>query len=1033
LKPQNPSMLRRLTFLSAILLCQLPSIAQQTANHHDPKARFAVAMDLYDKEKFSAALREFETLKTDMADPNSELSVNAEYFAALCTMELFHKDTRERLIQFVHDHPESQWVRIAYFKLAEYYYTRKRYKDALEWFEKVPERNLSLDELTEKRFKEGYSFFKQDRFSEAKRSFAYLTEIENRYYVPANYYFSHLSYEEGNLETALKGFERIKDDERFAAIVPYYIMQIYFLQERYQEVIDYGPALLDSAEIKKEFEVARIIGESFYNLKKYEEAVPYLAKYNAGPAQKNRDDYYQLGFAHYKSENYNEAIEEFNLVTNEKDKMGQLASYHMGDCYMKLDNKKYARNAFKESSQLDFDTAVKEDALFSYAKLAYELSANPFNEAIRAFEAYLNDYPTSPRRDEAYSFLLDVYMTTKNYEAALIALDKMENLDPKAQTAYQLCAYNRGVELYLNRRYAEAKTMFLKVDKYKIAPLLSAKSEYWKAEIAYQEEDYNAAISAYNAFQTKPGSFNSGFFKVAYYNTGYAYFMKKDYPNALVSFKLFMNATGEVDKRKENDAWLRMGDCAFVSKNYEQAINDYTKGFQMNLLDSDYALFQKSRAQGFAGNDQAKTETLKDLIQRFPNSSYNVSAKYQLAETYFKMDRNTEAFALFQDIITQHQGSPYVKKSLLTTGLIHYRNKKYEEAIAAFKRVVEEYPSDNDSHEAQLRIQDVYVELGRVDEFNTWYEVNVPTGSIATQDSVNYRIAENLYSANDCPGAITAFTEYLKKFQPGIFGNNASYYLGECLYKRGDKEIALNNYLYVIAQPTNNFSEPSLFSAATITYDAGSYNEALEHYTDLERVATFDNNILEARIGQMRCHFNLGHYEDAGRFADVVIIDDKTPEAILKEAHICKAKTLLSQGNEAAALVEFTWIDKESSGKLGAEAKFNIARIQYNQLKYTESEASIFKLINDYPSQEFWKVKAFMLLSDVYVAKKDYFQAKATLQSIMDNVSDESVQAEAMSKYEKIIALEKGKSPGPEEDVEINMGTGNDTDNLFED
>ena len=183
----------------------------------------------------------------------------------------------------------------------------------------------------------------------------------------------------------------------------------------------------------------------------------------------------------------------------------------------------------------------------------------------------------------------------------------------------------------------------------------------------------------------------------------------------------------------------------------------------------------------------------------------------------------------------------------------------------------------------------------------------------------------------------------------------------------------------------------------------------------------------------MRCHFNLGHYEDAGRFADVVIIDDKTPEAILKEAHFCKAKTLLSQGNEAAALVEFTWIDKESSGKLGAEAKFNIARIQYNQLKYTESEASIFKLINDYPSQEFWKVKAFMLLSDVYVAKKDYFQAKATLQSIMDNVSDESVQAEAMSKYENIIAFEKGKSPGPEEDVEINMGTGNDTDNLFED
>jgi len=1024
-------MLQRLTVILLLLSSQLSIYSQQTATYHEKEARYALAMDLYDKEKFSAAQKEFEHLITNLADSHSEMSVNSEYFAALCAMELFHKDTRERLLEFVHDHPESQWVRTAYFKLAEYYYSRKRYKDALAWFEKVPERNLNIDELTEKRFKEGYSFFKEDRFTEAKQSFAHLTEIENRYYVPANYYFAHLSYEEGNLETALKGFERIKNDERFSSIVPFYITQIYFLQERYEEVIAYGAGILDSAEVKNEYEVARIIGESYYNLQRFGEAIPFLEKFRDGPAYKGRNDHYQMGYAYYRSALYEKAIESFNLVTNEKDTLSQISSYHMGDCYLRLDNKKYARNAFKEASEQDFDTEVKEDALFSYAKLAYELSANPFNEAIRAFEAYLNDYPTSPRRDEAYSFLMDVYLTTKNYEAALIALDKMKNLDPKAQSAYQLCAYNRGAELFLNRRYNESNELFKKVAKYNVDPKLTAKAEYWKAEVAYQEERYDDAITAFKAFQTKPGSFSSGYYKVAFYNTGYAYFMKKDYPRSLVAFKLFMNANGVADPRKENDAFLRMGDCGFVAKNYDQAISDYTRAFQMNLLDADYALFQKARAQGFAGNNQSKAETLKDLVARFPNSSHNISAKYLLAETYFKMDKNNEAFALFQDIITNNEGSPYVKKSLLTSGLIHYRSKDYEKAISAFKRVVEEYPSDADSHEAQLRIQDVYVELGRIDEFNAWYEQYVPSGSIAAQDSVNYRIAENQYSAENHPAAITAFTEYLKKFQPGIFGNNASYYLGECLYKRGDKEIALNNYLYVIAQPTNGFTEPSLFSAATITYDDGRYNEALEHYTDLERVATFDNNILEARIGQMRCHYYLGQYEEAARFADVVILDDKTPENILKEAHFFKAKTILSQGNDAEALIEFTWVDKESSGKMGAESKFNIARIQYKQAKYDASETSIFQLINKYPSQEFWKVKAFMLLSDVYVAKKDYFQAKATLQSIMDNVLDEIVQAEAMSKYEKILSLEQGKAPAPEEDIEIQMGNGND--NLFED
>jgi TolA-binding protein len=1026
-------MLERLTILAMLLLCQWTAVAQQPATYYEKEARYAEAMDLYDKEKFSAAQKEFDHLRKELDDPYHELSVNAEYFAALCAMELFHKDTKERLIQFVHDHPESQWVRTAYFNLAEYYYTRKRYKDALEWYEKVSDRDLSADELIEKRFKEGYCYFDQGRLNEAKRSFSLITEYENRYYVPANYYFAHLSYEEGNLETALKGFERIKEDERFASLIPYYITQIYFLQEHYQKVIDYGPGILDSMKVKKDYEVARLIGESFYNLMMYEEAVPYLEQFKNSQAPKQRKDHYQLGYAYYKSKQYEKALESFNLVTNEQDELTQVASYHMADCYLKLDQKLYARNAFKEASKFDFDKDLKEDALFSYAKLAYELSANPFNEAIRAFETYLNDYPTSPRKDEAYSFLLDVYLTTSNYDAALAALEKMDNLDPKAKTAYQLCSYNRGVELFLNRRYTESETYFDRVDLYNMDPSLSANAEYWKAEIAYQQMDYPKAITRFKDFQKQPGSFSTGFFKTSYYSTAYAYFMQKKYAEALTAFQLFMNANGEADARKENDAWLRIGDCHFVAKNYPQAISSYTKAFQLNLLDSDYALFQKARAQGFSGDDDAKIATLKDFIQRFSGSSYTVAAKYQLAETYFKKDRNDEAFTLFQEIIAQHGSSPYVKKSLLTSGLIHYRKKEYEEAIDAFKRVVEDYPSDSDSQEARLRIQDVYVELGRLDEFNSWYEEYVPSGSLATQDSVNYRIAENLYSAGNCEGAISAFTEYLKKFQPGIFGNNASYYLGECLFKRGDKEIALNNYLYVIAQPTNNFSEPSLFSAATITYEAGRFDEALQHYSDLERVATFDNNILEARIGQMRCHFKLGQYDETKVFADAVMADDKTPDLILKEAHLMKAKVLLGEGDLDGAYTEFAWVDRESSGAMGAESKFNMARIKYQQEDYNASETAIFALINAYGSQEFWKIKAFMLLSDVYVAKVDYFQAKATLQSIMDNVSDEAIQAEAMQKYQRILDIENGSSEGTEEeDTEIDMGTqGND--NLFED
>ena len=59
------------------------------------------------------------------------------------------------------------------------------------------------------------------------------------------------------------------------------------------------------------------------------------------------------------------------------------------------------------------DEELKESALYSYAKLSYELSQFPFNDAIRSFEEYLNKYPGSPNFAEANEYLVSVYFTTK--------------------------------------------------------------------------------------------------------------------------------------------------------------------------------------------------------------------------------------------------------------------------------------------------------------------------------------------------------------------------------------------------------------------------------------------------------------------------------------------------------------------------------------------------------------------------------------------------------------------------------------------
>ena len=124
-----------------------------------------------------------------------------------------------------------------------------------------------------------------------------------------------------------------------------------------------------------------------------------------------REDNYQLGYAYYQSGDFENAAEMFGKVVNKKDKLSQIAYYQLGDAYLKIKDKERAKNAFKAASDLTgFDDEIRKISLYNYAKLAYELSDNPFNEAITAFETYINTYPKDSKVEEAYEFLFSLFI-----------------------------------------------------------------------------------------------------------------------------------------------------------------------------------------------------------------------------------------------------------------------------------------------------------------------------------------------------------------------------------------------------------------------------------------------------------------------------------------------------------------------------------------------------------------------------------------------------------------------------------------------
>ncbi len=1010
---------QRALALIPLLFAAAMAMAQRPAHYDHRDADLLNALELFAKEKYGAAQYEFQRVVDRIGDPHDPTRTEAEFHVALCSVRLFNDDAGYRLKRFMSEHPEDLHVPLVKLELFRHSFNQKEWKDAIAWSHQVDRTQLSPADAEEYHFKRGYAFFQQDDREKALAEFAQVKDSSGLFGAPALYYASHIHYERGNHETALQGFRRLEQNPDFAKLAPIYIAEILFVQGKYDELAEYVKPLLNDPEpgTKRLPEINRLAGEANYRRGDYAAALPYLQK-SAQRAGVDRSDRYILGYAYYRTGDCPKALAELNVVANGADSLAQLASYHMADCYLKLNEKNYARNAFKKAYEIGKDPKVTEDALFQYAKLAYELSFDPYHEAIAALRSYLRAYPDTPRRDEAYEFLLNVYLKTRNYEDALAALDEIQNKDLRLREAYQKLAYNRGVELYEGRKYADAALFFERALKYPANQGINARAHYWMAESYYGKGDYAAALRKYDDLRNAPGAYSTDLYEQAGYGMGYVFLKQKQYDEAAVSFRRYVQARrGEA--RQRADAMLRTGDCYFALKDNEQAVKWYDDAMRTGSPDRDYAMYQKGVCQGLLRRYPEKIATLRALLAEMPNSRYAADAKFQLGETFIVQGDDAEALSYYTQVTGLHPNSPLVRQAMLQAALIHKRQGRTEEAIAGFKAVVAKYPTMDGARDALSGLENIYVELGRVSEYEAYVRTLkfVDPGTLEF-DEKYYQSAEKLYFEEKCPQAVGAFGDYIGKYPNGGYVLNALYYRGDCHYRAGAYDQALPDLEEVIRRNGAQFMESASAMAADILFRDQRWEGALDHFSRLEPIAASPQNTLVAQAGQMRCLRELGRTAEAAAAGEKVAANAHADADLKSEANILIARSLADKGDLDAAYARFKAVAASSTTARGAEAKYNMAYIRHLQAQYRKAETEVFELAQKFPSHDFWKAKAFILLGDVYVQLDDLFQARATLQSVIDNCREPELVAEARQRLDAINASQvprEQQAPGSDD------------------
>ena len=983
--------------LIVFIAFNLQIVAQKSAIYTSNLADYQKALSLYNNQQYRASQSLFVNVKKTTKE--DVIQSNCAYYIANCAVRLNQQSADKLIEDFVKEYPTSTKTNTAYVDVGDYYFENSKYAYAKKWYNKVDENGLGNKELEKFYFNKGYTAFSSKQYKDARK---YLSKVESstEYGSQAKYYIGFMAYEGDDYNRANEYFEQVSDQERYKEKLSYYQADLNFKLGKFNKAIELAKNRIESSDINEVSELSKIIGESYFNLENYKEAIPYLTKYKGKKGKWSNTDFYQLGYAYYKQEDFKNAISEFNKIVGGSNSIAQNAYYHLGESYIHLNKKQEALNAFRNASQMSFDLKIQEDAWLNYAKISYEIG-NPYQSVPQVLSAYLDKYPDASYKVEIETLLIDSYITSKNYKEALKLLESKKSFENKV--AYQKVAFYRGLELYNENQYQEAETLFDKSLKESQDQKYTARATFWKAEVDYNLTNFDDALIGFKQFNQQLEASTTPEISNLNYNLAYTYFKLKNYDKAIEHFNQFVSNKKE-DKVRLNDAYLRLGDAYFVSSKYQSAISAYDKAIQLNKIDSDYPAFQKAISVGYTGQSSKKIKALEDFILEYPKSKLRDDALYALGNAHVKANETDNAMTVYNQLASEYKMSSFVPKALLRQGLVYYNGTENERALTKFKKVADNYPGTPEAVQAVSTVRLIYIDLGRVNDYANWVkQLDYVEITDADLDNTTYEAAEKQYLDNNIDKAIKQFNDYLNQFPRGIHALQSHFYVAQLYYKKDLLETAAPHYKYVVDASQNEFTEEALTRLSQFYLEGKNWDKAMLILKRLETEANYPQNIVFAQSNLMKANYQLEQYDDAVSYAEKVLASATVDNKIKADAHIIIARSAIKTNDEVKAKIAYTNVERVATGETAAEALYYNAFFKNKAGNYETSNSTVQKLAKNFSGYKYYSAKGLVLMAKNYDALNDAFQATYILESVIQNFSDfDDVVTEAKEELNRI-------------------------------
>ncbi len=1015
--------------------------AQKTAIFQDSNASYKQGMDFYEQGLYGPAEKEFLAIlnaKHEELTPSTLLKKYATLYRALCAVRLNKPDGEQLILDFIRENDPSALATDAKLEIANHYYRAKEYEKALTYFKGIDAGRLDKKQAAEVRFKLAYSYFLRKNFKEARKGFNRLKNRKDKHYYAANYYYGVCNFFLDDYKKALASFKKVNSSKKYGKVVPYYIVQIHFARKEYKELLEFAEPYALAPDTKYHAEINQLIGLAHFELGDFEKALPSLENYVEGAGKITQEEIYQLAYAQYKTGNYTAAIQNFEELKEIDSEFGQNALYNLADSYLKTDRKNTARSAFLAASKMSYDELLQQEALFNYGKLCYELKQD--REAINAFLKFPSD---SKYYKEAQELMGLIFLDTRDYVKALEIMEAMPSKTAAMREAYQKVAFYRGIQLFNDGKLNDAAELFNKSLKNGFDSKVKALSYYWLGEIDYLKEDYEGSSDKFTQFQSlallegekMP---DNASVHTASYGLGYSYLKQERYAAASRHFE---DCVQGIKREKASitdqyvttqllpDATLRAADCYFKLNSYKKAGEFYDEVIQSKYTGLDYAMYQKGTILGLqnTNNPIDKILLLEKLYTDYPHSLYADNALFSLGATYLRIGKLENAAKMYETLLNKYKDSDLTTASLLKLGLIYVNLGDNNKGLGYFKEVFDYNPDSQEAKDALNGIEEIYITMDDPQGYFSFLE-NIPGYEVSDlkKDSVLFKAGEAPYAEGNYEKATKAYSSYLKAFPRGTNSLDALFKRAESYFALKEYDLAFEDYEKVLQRGNSKFMETSARNAGLIAYNIKKdFVTAVEYFELYLSVASSEDNQHEASLGVLRSAYrsqNSGGVYGAG---DRIIANPKSTKPEKAEAHYCIAKLAFEDKDYDKARSAFNKVIRLTEDERAAEARYMIAYIYYLERDLDIAEELCLNTNQQIIGYEYWLAKSVLLLADIFIEKGDTFNARASLESLVDNYTGD--QAILESAKEKLNRLKESSAtnsrikPEPDKNADLEM------------